>query len=333
MFIGRVLKDFDSETPSKPTWFHRWFAKKNKTPVLAEEEKESTAHFNVVVNTHGGYKPERIAEMRKRVKKHHGVSQVEKYPYYHLIPDTYKYTNADRIRKVVQISPLGCRSRSSVGINSLFIELIFWGNVDPIIASQYVYPLSYMEKDWDERKSKCRQKICNRTNDLYELYIPTHNTASHVKLYQYDMPAQNQYLNFDETNGDAGYIAYLNKNIRGYFLLNSFHVKIGGDIMTKLNTIIETMDEILIGYRFAKLAEPTFDESTNMYTIRYPKKFNMSQCKYFIAYNILTVFFKNINLTGEWFARFIENNILKNHIERNETTGKYAITDENPFLV
>ena len=40
MFIGRVLKDFDSESPPKNTWFHQWFAKKNKTPVGKEKEKE-----------------------------------------------------------------------------------------------------------------------------------------------------------------------------------------------------------------------------------------------------------------------------------------------------
>ena len=100
MFIGRVLKDFDSESrySSSRDSSGRFplvsalvkHLTKRKSEDLLEEP---TQNFNVVITMHGAYSARRIATVKRRYIKKHGVLKPEKYTTYHLVPRKTMFDN------------------------------------------------------------------------------------------------------------------------------------------------------------------------------------------------------------------------------------------------
>ena len=277
-------------------------------------------------------------------------------------PETTIYPNTNR--KVVNIAPLGSSWVGHQTRSGYMLNMILIAKINPIVAAQYAYPIDYMKTDqhavMGANIRRGERKICNRTDELYEVYKSSPRVPSQIKHYQNELPkfikpvldvsneidsVNDGYALFNKDTGLTGYIGYVYRHEMGYFLLNSIEIVFDDDIFSILTTILYYLNKVVERDDFAKLSTPVLqtDEKTGKrtYLVKYPRKFNMGQCKYFIAYMLLKTDRRLAELcrVGEC-ERYIEN-ILKRHVGYNPEDSKYFISEYNtefstgyyPFLI
>ena len=245
--------------------------------IVGEEEVEEEKDFIVVVNLHGGYE----------------VSVA----YGKLIGVTESYMNASS-RTVTHLAPFGSELFSRGAMDALVLDMIFKMNIDPILASQYVFTRDYISKtDTPRRYTSTVTSVPFHTvkDKTYQQYEVEWGEDSLVKIYQQDLPYGNLgHPKYGYTisepftsmpsikdcigivfSGDGSQACNV-----GYFLQKEFSITFEAELFEELNSIIAIINTLL--------GEDLFSNTSRVegHTVTYPIKFNMSQCKYFIAFMI-----------------------------------------------
>jgi hypothetical protein len=302
--------------------------------------------FNAIIILHGDYTPSRISS---------GVSPNLRYT---TIPETTIYPNTNR--KVVNIAPLGSSWIGHETRSGYMLNMSLIAKINPIVAAQYTYPIDYMRTDqhvvMGAEIKRGERKICNRLDELYQVYKSSPHIPSQIKHYQNELPkvddndsANDGYALFDKDDGLTGYIGYVYRHEMGYFLLNSIEIIFDGDMFDILTTILYYLNRVLkkdgISDAFAELSTPVLltDENTGKrtYLVKYPRKFNMGQCKYFIAYMLLKTDPRLANLCKMGECAIYIRTILKRHVGYNPEDSTCFISEYNtelstgyyPFLI
>jgi hypothetical protein len=298
--------------------------------------------FNAIIIMHGGYNPGRTST---------GVSPNLRYT---TTPETTIYPNTNR--KVVHIAPLGSSWIAHETRSGYMLNMSLIAKINPIVAAQYTYPIDYMRTDqhavMGAEINRGEKKICNRTDELYQVYKSSPHIPSQIKHYQNELPkfikpvldilddydsANDGYALFDKDDGLTGYIGYVYRHEMGYFLLNSIEIIFDGDVFDILTTILYYLNRVLrkdgIIDAFAELSTPVLltDENTGKrtYLVKYPRKFNMGQCKYFIAYMLLKTDPRLANLCKLGECAIYIRTILKRHVGYNPEDSTYFISEYN----
>jgi hypothetical protein len=193
------------------------------------------------------------------------------------------------------------------------------------------------------KEGKMDRPINERLDETYQCPLIRRGTPSLIKGYQQDFPVVDSdspiysYKLFDSndiySNNEyfgcifAGFPNNLKRETnsnKGYFILEDFSIQCLPDFFGDLKGVLAIVEKYVPVDAFS--ISPRVSDT--FHTIHYKRGFDMSQCKYFIAYMLLLYIREKHK--GKNLEQAIKDT-LRQHVEGDE--GSYTINERLPFLV